>query len=115
MTPDRGDVVYGSLGLLVLKTLDAVGPMHGYRLARRIEQISGDQLAMNQGTLYPALLKLEELGWISSKWGTSESGRRVKIYALTRAGRKQLHKEEAQWQRAAGIVERFLKISDTPT
>jgi transcriptional regulator len=113
MTPDKSDVLYGTLGLLVIKTLDALGPLHGYRIARRIEQISGDQLSLNQGTLYPALLKLEQMGWISSKWGTSESGRRVRIYSLTRAGRKQLEKEEAQWHRAAGIVERFLKISET--
>src|SRR3954464_9027359 len=111
MTLDKRDVVYGSLGLMVIKTLEALGPLHGYRIARRIEQISGDQLAMNQGTLYPALLKLEQAGWISSKWGTSESGRRVRIYALTAAGRKQLHREEAQWQRAASIVERFFNIS----
>jgi PadR family transcriptional regulator, regulatory protein PadR len=103
MTPDKSDVLYGTLGLLVIKTLE------------RIEQISGNQLALNQGTLYPALLKLQQMGWISSKWGTSETGRRVRIYALTRAGRKQLHKEEAQWQRAAGIVERFLKISENPS
>src|SRR6188472_1976588 len=115
MTPDKTDVLYGTLGLMVIKTLEAVGPMHGYRLARRIEQISSNQLALNQGTLYPALLKLEQMGWISSKWGTSESGRRVKIYALTRVGRKQLDKEEAQWQRAASIVERFLKISQDPS
>ncbi len=115
MTPDKSDVLYGTLGLMVIKTLEALGPLHGYRIARRIEQISGDQLALNQGTLYPALLKLEQMGWISSKWGTSESGRRVKIYALTRAGRKQLQKEEAQWQRAASIVERFLKISENPS
>src|SRR4030095_7956630 len=112
MVPDKRDVLHGSLGLIVLKTLEAIGPLHGYRIARRIEQISGDQLALNQGTLYPALLRLEQMGWIASKWGESESGRRVKIYALTRAGRKQLDKEEAQWQRAASIVERFLKISE---
>ena len=112
MTPDRSDVLYGTLGLMIIKTLEALGPLHGYRIARRIEQISGNQLAMNQGTLYPALLKLEQLRWISARWGSSESGRRVKIYTLTRAGRAQLHKEEAQWQRAAGIVERFLKISE---
>ena len=114
MTPDRGDVVYGSLGLLVLKTLDAIGPMHGYRLARRIEQISGNQLALNQGTLYPALLKLEQMGWVSSKWGQSDTGRRVKIYSLTRAGRKQLTREEEQWQRSAGIIARFFNISEDP-
>jgi len=115
MTPDKSDVLYGTLGLMVIKTLEAMGPLHGYRIARRIEQISGNQLALNQGTLYPALLKLEQVGWISSKWGKSETGRRVRIYALTRAGRKQLQKEEAQWQRAASIVERFLKISENAT
>lgn len=114
MTPDRGDVVYGSLGLLVLKTLDAIGPMHGYRLARRIEQISGNQLALNQGTLYPALLKLEEMDWVSAKWGQSDTGRRVKIYSLTRAGRKQLTREEEQWQRSTGIIARFFNISEDP-
>jgi transcriptional regulator len=115
MTPDKSDVLYGTLGLMVIKTLEALGPLHGYRIARRIEQISGNQLVLNQGTLYPALLKLEQMGWISSRWGESESGRRVKIYSLTRAGRKQLHEEEAHWQRAAGIVERFLKISEDPS
>jgi transcriptional regulator len=115
MTADKKDVLYGTLGLMVIKTLDALGPLHGYRLARRIEQISGNQLALNQGTLYPALLRLEQMGWIASRWGTSESGRRVKIYSLTRAGRRQLQREEAQWQRAAGIVERFLKISEEIT
>lgn len=114
MTPDRGDVVYGSLGLLVLKTLDTIGPMHGYRLARRIEQISGNQLAMNQGTLYPALLKLEQMNWVSSKWGQSDTGRRVKVYSMTRAGRQQLAREEAQWQRSAGIIARFFNISGDP-
>ena len=99
VTPDKHDVLYGTLGLIVIKTLEAMGPLHGYRIARRIEQISGNQLALNQGTLYPALIKLEQMGWISSKWGTSESGRRVKIYALTRAGRKELQNAEAQWQR----------------
>jgi PadR family transcriptional regulator PadR len=112
MALDRSDVLYGSLGLMVLKTLEALGPLHGYRIARRIEQISGNQLALNQGTLYPALLKLEQMGWISSKWGESESGRRIKIYSLTRAGRSQLQKEEAQWQRATSIVDRFFKISE---
>jgi PadR family transcriptional regulator PadR len=115
MTPDKSDVLYGTHGLLDIQTPEALGPLHGYRISRRIEQISGNQLALNQGTLYPALLKLEQMGWVSSKWGTSESGRRVRIYALTAAGRKQLHKEEAQWQRAARIVERFMKISEDPS
>src|SRR5215468_7588186 len=107
----KHDVLYGSLGLMVLKTLEALGPLHGYRIARRIEQISGSQLALNQGTLYPAMLRLEQMGWIASKWGESESGRRVKIYSLTRSGRKQLEQEAADWQRATGIVERFFRIS----
>ena len=115
MTPGKSDVLYGTLGLMVIKTLEALGPLHGYRIARRIEQISGNQLVLNQGTLYPALLKLEQMGWISSRWGESESGRRVRIYTLTRAGRKQLHREEAEWQRAASIVERFFKISEIPS
>src|SRR6187551_911217 len=103
---DKQDLVYGTLGLMVLKTLEALGPLHGYRIARRIEQISDNQLAMNQGTLYPALLKLEQAGWIDSSWAESESGRRVKVYELTRAGRKQLRSEEAAWQHATGIVAR---------
>jgi transcriptional regulator len=115
MTPDRSDVLYGSLGLMILKTLEALGPLHGYRIARRIEQISGNQLALNQGTLYPALVKLEQMGWITAKWGESESGRRVKIYSLTRAGRKQLLDEEAQWHRTTGIIERFFKIAEDPS
>ena len=112
MADKRTDVLYGSLGLIILKTLEALGPLHGYRIARRIEQISGDHLALNQGTLYPALLKLEQAGWISSSWGTSDSGREVKVYALTRSGRKRLASEEAAWQHATGIVERFFKIQD---
>jgi PadR family transcriptional regulator PadR len=115
MSPDKRDVLYGSLGLMVLKTLEALGPLHGYRIARRIEQISGDQLALNQGTLYPALLKLEQAGWISSSWTESDSGRRVKVYVLTRSGRKQLRAEEAAWQHATGIVARFFRIQEDPS
>jgi len=113
--PGKGDVLYGSLGLMVMKTLEALGPLHGYRIARRIEQISGDHLALNQGTLYPALLKLEQAGWISSNWTDSETGRRVKVYALTRAGRKQLRAEETAWQHATGVVARFFKIQQDPS
>jgi transcriptional regulator len=115
MTAERRDVLYGSLGLLVLKTLEALGPLHGYRLARRIEQISGNQLAMNQGTLYPALLKLEHEGWVSSSWGESDSGRKVKVYSLTRAGRRHLRVQEADWQQATGIVARFFRIQTDPS
>jgi PadR family transcriptional regulator PadR len=113
MSPDKRDVLYGTLALMVLKTLEALGPLHGYRIARRIEQISANQLALNQGTLYPALLKLEQTGWITSKWGVSESGRRVKVYALTRSGRRQMRVEEAAWEHATGIVARFFKISES--
>lgn len=112
MSPDKRDVLYGTLGLMVLKTLEALGPLHGYRIARRVEQISGNQLDLNQGTLYPALLKLEQTGWITSKWAVSESGRRVKVYALTKTGRRQLRAEEAAWEHATGIIARFFKISE---
>jgi len=112
MQPDKHDVLYGSLGLMVLKTLEALGPLHGYRIARRIEQISENQLALNQGTLYPALIKLEQMGWIASKWGESESGRQVKVYSLTRIGRRQLETQHAEWLRATAIVGRFLNISE---
>jgi PadR family transcriptional regulator PadR len=105
---DRRDVLYGSLGLMVLKTLEALGPLHGYRIARRIEQISGNQLAMNQGTLYPALLKLEQEGLITSAWGTSENNRKAKFYRLTRAGRKQIERDTRQWEQTSAIMTRFL-------
>jgi transcriptional regulator len=115
MAPDKRDVLYGTLGLMVLKTLEALGPLHGYRIARRVEQISGNQLTLNQGTLYPALLRLEQTGWITAAWGESESGRRVKLYTLTKAGRKQIRAEEAAWQHATGIVARFFKIQEDPS
>jgi transcriptional regulator len=115
MSPDKREVLYGSLGLMILKTLEALGPLHGYRIARRIEQISGNQLVMNQGTLYPALLKLEQAGWITSRWTAAESGRRVKAYALTRAGRTQVRVQQAEWHEATGIVERFLDIQGEPS
>lgn len=112
MPATKRDVLHGTLGLMILKTLEALGPLHGYRIARRLEQISGNALALNQGTLYPALIRLAQLGWVSTKWGQSESGRRVKVYALTSAGRKQLHAEEADWRLATGIVDKFLRISE---
>lgn len=104
----RPDILSGTLALMILRTLDALGPLHGYGLARRIEQISGDQLTLNQGTIYPALLKLEQNGWIAAKWGQSETGRRARFYALTRSGRRQLHEEAESWARASAIVGRFL-------
>jgi PadR family transcriptional regulator PadR len=111
MAADKSDILHGTLDFMVLKTLHAMGPLHGYAIARRLEQISADQLAINQGTLYPALLKLQQHGWISARWGESSSGRRVKVYSITRRGERQLTAEEADWRRAAGIVTRFFKLS----
>ena len=108
MPADRFDVLHGSLALIILQTLDTLGPLHGYRLARRIEQISGDQVALNQGTLYPALLKLEQLGWITSSWGSSDNNRRARFYAISRAGRKQLKAEAEKWSKTSQIVARFI-------
>jgi transcriptional regulator len=96
------------LDLIVLKTLESMGPMHGFGLARRIEQVSQDLLRMNQGTLYPALLRLEQRGWITSKWGLSENNRKARFYSLTRAGRKQLEEETENWERMAALISRLL-------
>ncbi len=108
--PEKTDVLQGTLALMVLKTLDLLGPLHGYGIARRIEQISGDLLAMNQGTLYPLLLKLEHEGAIASDWGTSENNRRARFYRLTRAGRKQLQTETRDWKQTAAIIARFFTV-----
>ncbi len=105
---DKKDVWQGTLALMVLKTLEAMGPLHGYGIARRIEQTSGDLLAVNYGTLYPALIKLEQEGYIASEWGTSDNNRRAKYYRLTRAGRKQVAREAQDWQQATAILSRFL-------
>ena len=104
----KTDVLQGTLALMVLKTLDVLGPQHGYGIVRRIEQISGDVLAVNQGTLYPVLLKLEQEGAIASEWGSSENNRRARFYQLTRAGRKQLQAETRSWEQTAGIIARFV-------
>ena len=105
---EKKDVWQGTLALMVLKTLQALGPLHGYGIACRIEQTSGDLLAVNYGTLYPALLKLEQEGYISSEWGTSDNNRKAKYYKLTRAGRKQLSKEARDWAQTTEILARFL-------
>ena len=105
---DKKDVWQGTLALMVLKTLQALGPLHGSGIARRIEQTSGDLLAVNYGTLYPALLKLEQEGYISSEWGTSDNNRKAKYYKLTRAGHKQLQKEAREWEQTTEILARFL-------
>jgi PadR family transcriptional regulator, regulatory protein PadR len=108
MTPPRGEVLQGTLDLIVLKTLDAMGPLHGYGIAQRIQQVSEDLLKLNQGTLYPALLRLEQRGWVGSKWGVSDNNRKAKYYSLTRAGRKQLANETESWERMAGVIGRLL-------
>ncbi len=104
----KTEVMAGTLDLMVLKTLDTLGPMHGYGIARRIEQVSDNLLQLNQGTLYPALLRLEQKGWVASEWGTSENNRRARFYSLTRSGRKQLAQEAAIWEQTAAIMARLL-------
>jgi PadR family transcriptional regulator, regulatory protein PadR len=106
----KKDVQQGTLALMVLKTLDVLGALHGYGIARRIEQISGDLLSVNQGTLYPVLLKLEQEGAIASEWGTSENNRRARFYRLTRAGRKQLQAESKDWEETTALIERFFAV-----
>lgn len=105
---EKKDVLQGTLALMVLRTLETLGPLHGYGLARRIEQTSGDLLSLNYGTLYPALLKLEQEGFISSEWGVSDNNRKAKFYKLTRAGHRQLAKETREWNETAAILARFL-------
>jgi transcriptional regulator len=109
---DKTDVWQGTLALMVLKTLDTLGPLHGYGIARRIEQTSGNILSLNYGTLYPALLKLEQEGSIASEWGVSENNRKAKFYRLTRAGRKQLEREAREWEQTTAILARFLSPTE---
>jgi transcriptional regulator len=109
VTAQKAEVLQGTLDLIVLKTLETMGPMHGYGIARRIEQVSQELLSLNQGTLYPALLRLEQRGWISSAWGASENNRKAKFYSLTRAGKKQLAAEAKNWEQSAAVIARFLQ------
>src|SRR5262249_8034462 len=104
----KTDVLQGTLDLMVLKTLEALGPLHGYGIARRIEQVSENLLQLNQGTLYPALLRLQQRGWIKSEWGTSDNNRKARFYQLTKAGRRQLAAETRNWERISGVMERLL-------
>ena len=110
----KTDVWQGTLALMVLRTLETIGPLHGYGIARRIEQTSGGQLLVNYGTIYPALLKLEQEGYISSEWGVSDNNRKAKYYRLTRAGRKQVEKEARQWAQTTAIMARFLVPGEEP-
>ncbi len=109
---DKTDVWQGTLALMVLKTLDSLGPLHGYGIARRIEQTSGGRLAVNYGTLYPALLKLEQEGYIESEWGVSDNNRKAKFYKLTRAGRRQVARETRDWEQAQAILAKFLSARE---
>jgi transcriptional regulator len=112
MGNDKSDVLQGTLDLMVLKTLESMGPLHGYGIARRIEQVSDNSLTMNQGTIYPALLRLEQRGWVKSAWGTSESNRRAKFYSLSAIGRKKIEEETENWERIAATMSRFLAPSN---
>jgi PadR family transcriptional regulator, regulatory protein PadR len=112
MPENKSDVLQGTLDLMILKTLESMGSLHGYALARRIEQVSSDTLSLNQGTLYPALLRLEQRRWIKSSWGTSDTGRRARFYALTARGRKQVAAEEENWSRVVATMARFLSPSN---
>jgi PadR family transcriptional regulator PadR len=110
----KADVWQGTLALMILKTLESMGALHGYGIARRIEAISGDALSVNYGTLYPALLKLEQEGYVASEWGVSDNNRKAKFYKLTRAGRKQIERESRDWQRTTDILARFLTPAKEP-
>jgi PadR family transcriptional regulator, regulatory protein PadR len=111
MASPKSEVLQGTLDLLVLKTLESMGPMHGFGIAIRIQQVSEDLLRLNQGTLYPALLRLEQRGWIASKWGVSENNRKAKFYSLTRAGRKRLVEEVESWDRMSAMIHRVLRTT----
>jgi PadR family transcriptional regulator len=111
MADSKSDVLQGTLDLMVLQTLDAMGPLHGYGIARRIEQISEDVLQLNQGTIYAALLRLQQRRWISASWGTSENNRKAKFYAITRTGRKQLAAQTHNWERISAVMMRLLRLA----
>ena len=109
---EKSGILQGTLDLMVLQTLEAMGPLHGYGIARRIEQVSDDVLQLNQGTIYASLLRLQQRRWISASWGTSDNNRRAKFYAITRTGRKQLAAEAQNWERVAGVIGRLLRLSE---
>jgi PadR family transcriptional regulator len=112
MSGDKSEILQGTLDLMVLKTLEAMGPLHGYGIARRIEQISEEALKINQGTIYASLVRLMQKGWISGAWGTSENNRKAKFYAITKVGRRQLHAEAQNWERISAVISRVLRIAE---
>ena len=113
MTDDKLDLIQGPLDVMVLQTLSAMGPLHGYGVARRIEQVSGDEILLNQGTIYAALVRLQNRGWIRAQWGTSENNRRARFYSLTRSGRRQLAAEAEQWERTSALMARLLRGAES--
>ncbi len=115
MGGNKADVLQGTLDLMVLKTLESMGPLHGYGIARRIEQVSDETISLNQGTIYPALLRLEQKGWIKSEWGISETNRRARFYSLSRTGRKQMERATENWERVAATMSRFLTQAGNET
>ena len=110
MTTEKSEVLQGTLDLMILKALHALGPLHGFGIARRIEQLSEDVLQLNEGTVYTSLLRLQQQGWIESKWGTSENNRKARYYSITRQGKKQLELETENWERISGVIERVLRL-----
>jgi transcriptional regulator len=112
MNEDKLDLLQGTLDLMVLKTLASMGPLHGYGVARRIEQVSGDELLINQGTIYASLVRLQQRGWIEGEWGASDNNRRAKFYSITKQGRVRMTEDEANWQRLAGVMGRVLSLGD---
>jgi transcriptional regulator len=114
MSPSKLDLLQGTLDLMVLKTLTAMGPLHGYGIARRIEQVSGDEVLLNQGTIYASLVRLEQRGWIASNWGVSGNNRKAKFYAITVAGRQQLEEDSLHWKRLTDVMDRVLDLSNEP-
>jgi PadR family transcriptional regulator PadR len=112
-TESKSEILQGTLDLMVLKTLESMGPLHGYGIARRIEQVSEDLVRLNQGTIYASLLRLQQQGWISAAWGVSENNRKAKYYSITRAGRKQFMREAESWERIAGVMGRVLRMAGT--
>jgi|SRR5246127_4014890 PadR family transcriptional regulator, regulatory protein PadR len=112
MAPDKSEILQGTLDLMVLKTLEAMGPLHGYGIARRIEQISEEALRINQGTIYASLVRLMQRGWISGAWGTSDNNRKAKFYSITKSGRKRLSAEQENWERISAVIGRVLRVAE---
>jgi PadR family transcriptional regulator, regulatory protein PadR len=112
MPDSKLDLLQGTLDLMVLQTLDAMGPLHGYGIARRIEQLSGDEVLLNQGTIYASLVRLQQRGWIAAEWGVSENNRKAKFYAITRAGKRQMKQDKSHWERLAAVMGRVLAVAD---